>query len=725
MPGQPRKMTRHRLSCLAAVLLIVLGVNAVSAVVQVAMAKKTLVSPPLPPPGDTVVSSVGGSIQLIVAAGGITVSAAVADVTSMHFTVADPQGQIVFAERSDGTPMQWSLSASALDGLYIYEVRIIAGAQSLREAGRVRAESGVLLPSTHLVWGRLNKKSRLQTILDNTNTVSGMITEEGGVLSTQAADGIQYTLTIPPNALAATAEIALTPLISMSGIPMSSGVVAAVRLEPDGLVLLEPANLSIEFLATPPTGILGFLLPQDADTFQLSTVQTNGNMVSLSIDHFSDGGAIDPEDIIIAELERTLLAMYFGRGGIVETLSSGPSCTALLGGIADRVLEFAFLTDFYPDGPGDQTFEPIPCVVVPGGADDPFRCENFFDLRDAALQSLRNVTGGAFETADNQCLGGDASAERVAFQCIKLAEDLQDGVGIFAGLPDSLIDQKTCGIKILEVAPDSAAAQLLVGQSGEPALEGLAKDSEGNILEGRELVWGSLDEAILSAETADITASGGTAVSVSALSQGDTHLLVIDKLAADVGVRDPVFREFVIVDVIDFTGPWLGAVTATDNECFAMFDGTTLELEPAEIPSPVVLNLVQTERNITTPEFPAASAEVSNFDQLRVTAGDPPYIVSFSLGPTAQHPDCDDFFTNTGDFLEAPEFCAREGCQPLFCEQTVIGEGSLDNSGQTVEGDYGWREEIRYTVLFLSDPGSSPVTVTELCQGRDTFRVSR
>ncbi len=102
MPGQPRKMTRQGLACHAAVLLIVLGVNAVgvSAVAQVTIAKKTVIFPLLPPPGDIVVSTVGGSAVVIVDAGGITASPAVAGVTAMRFAVAGPDGQLLFVERS-------------------------------------------------------------------------------------------------------------------------------------------------------------------------------------------------------------------------------------------------------------------------------------------------------------------------------------------------------------------------------------------------------------------------------------------------------------------------------------------------------------------------------------------------------------------------------------------------------------------------------------------------
>jgi hypothetical protein len=62
---------------------------------------------------------------------GIQVSAVMPNVTSMALRVVDPQGQVVFDERSDGASIQWAPGTGASDGLYYYEVR--AGKEKKKE----------------------------------------------------------------------------------------------------------------------------------------------------------------------------------------------------------------------------------------------------------------------------------------------------------------------------------------------------------------------------------------------------------------------------------------------------------------------------------------------------------------------------------------------------------------------------------------------------------------
>ena len=54
---------------------------------------------------------------------GIQVSAAMPDVTSMMLRVVDPQGELIFDEKSDGAPIHWAPAAGCPDGVYSYEVR--------------------------------------------------------------------------------------------------------------------------------------------------------------------------------------------------------------------------------------------------------------------------------------------------------------------------------------------------------------------------------------------------------------------------------------------------------------------------------------------------------------------------------------------------------------------------------------------------------------------------
>jgi hypothetical protein len=100
---------------------------------------------------------------------GIQVAATVPFDTNFMLRVVDPQGQMVFDQKSDGAPIQWALAAGAPDGIYSYEVR--AGREKKKEkrddsqkpstkkpvwteSGTVSVQGGSIVPATE-------KESRL------------------------------------------------------------------------------------------------------------------------------------------------------------------------------------------------------------------------------------------------------------------------------------------------------------------------------------------------------------------------------------------------------------------------------------------------------------------------------------------------------------------------------------------------------------------------------------
>jgi hypothetical protein len=128
---------------------------------------------------------------------------------------------------------------------------------------------------------------------DPSAAVTVDIGPDGGVVTTTGSDGTAYTLTIPPGALFATEPITMTPVaLSDSSIPGArmSGVV----LEPDGLVLFEPATLEVT------TGGLA------ADTAALFRAGHNGEDLHLvpgtiaatavtTVPHFSSVGVLNAQ----------------------------------------------------------------------------------------------------------------------------------------------------------------------------------------------------------------------------------------------------------------------------------------------------------------------------------------------------------------------------------------------------------------------------------------------
>ncbi|MEW6210697.1 MAG: hypothetical protein AB1631_20195 [Acidobacteriota bacterium] len=98
---------------------------------------------------------------------------------------------------------------------------------------------------SHVEPQDLNLATDVVPILDTERAVTQVISTEGGNMIATASDGTLFILTFPPDALISDAEITMTPVSFAEGLPVSGGLVAAVRLEPEGLRLWEPATLLI------------------------------------------------------------------------------------------------------------------------------------------------------------------------------------------------------------------------------------------------------------------------------------------------------------------------------------------------------------------------------------------------------------------------------------------------------------------------------------------------
>ena len=120
-----------------------------------------------------------------------------------------------------------------------------------------------------------------------------MFDATGGDLSVTAADGTRYTLTVPPGALATSTEITATPVLSMGAAPLADGLIGAVRFGPSGLQFALPATLRIEGVnpeTSSGTTLIGFLRSNDGASMQLQAPLVVGNVIDLTLLHFSDAG---------------------------------------------------------------------------------------------------------------------------------------------------------------------------------------------------------------------------------------------------------------------------------------------------------------------------------------------------------------------------------------------------------------------------------------------------
>ena len=86
--------------------------------------------------------------------------------------------------------------------------------------------------------------------LDESKAVEAVVPLEGGVLHATGADGTQYALEIPGDALLNETKIRLIPA-AVSGLPFGGEQTYAAQLEPEGLFLNNYATLTI----TPPQEI--------------------------------------------------------------------------------------------------------------------------------------------------------------------------------------------------------------------------------------------------------------------------------------------------------------------------------------------------------------------------------------------------------------------------------------------------------------------------------------
>jgi hypothetical protein len=90
--------------------------------------------------------------------------------------------------------------------------------------------------------------------LADANAVSQLVSAgAGGTLDATGPDGSTYKLEIPAGALSSDSTIKMTPVASIGGLPFTSAA-GGVDIQPEGLILLKPARLTITPAHAPPAG---------------------------------------------------------------------------------------------------------------------------------------------------------------------------------------------------------------------------------------------------------------------------------------------------------------------------------------------------------------------------------------------------------------------------------------------------------------------------------------
>jgi hypothetical protein len=164
--------------------------------------------------------------------------------------------------------------------------------------------------------------------LDEGAGVESVIPMTGGTITTETSGGTRFTLTIPEHALLSDQKVQMTPVVSIDGLPLSGGLLAAVDLKPEGLLLFAPATLTIEFQHDiSPEEFLGFSYLNEGEELFLYPTQVTGSTVSIQLMHFTGygGGNSSSQDA-------SSMADYPPSSGEDQAMQAAASAVAKSGG---------------------------------------------------------------------------------------------------------------------------------------------------------------------------------------------------------------------------------------------------------------------------------------------------------------------------------------------------------------------------------------------------------
>ena len=206
---------------------------------------------------DTATVAVGGTVQLAV-------------------TIKDAQGSALTGRAvtwSSTTAARASVSNSGLvTGLQVGQSRIVATAEGKSDTATV------FVPPASVA-----------IILEQTGARTVTLGPAGGSIQTIDADGVRYTLVVPPLALMLPVAITMTPLLSVTGLPLSGGFVAGADFAPSGLVFAKPATLTISTSgqAGQNQRLVGLSYKGSGSGIGLTAAEATPNAVTFALNHFS------------------------------------------------------------------------------------------------------------------------------------------------------------------------------------------------------------------------------------------------------------------------------------------------------------------------------------------------------------------------------------------------------------------------------------------------------
>ncbi|MBA3341986.1 MAG: hypothetical protein H0T48_09140 [Gemmatimonadaceae bacterium] len=192
----------------------------------------------------------------------------------------------------------------------------------------------------------------VQLQMDSARAGWAIVSNSGGNVTATAADGTQFTLTIPQGALVSDEQITVTPVTSIAGLPGGATVVAGAQLEPDGLLLLEPATLEIK-PPSPVSAAQAFPIAWDAsgNDLHLHPVMPRSAVTAFQVNHFSGFAIASGSDAAMSAIDAKIPQACANR--VFRELNKAFAArrrAALMGdesGIADLAARFIELARSY------------------------------------------------------------------------------------------------------------------------------------------------------------------------------------------------------------------------------------------------------------------------------------------------------------------------------------------------------------------------------------------
>ncbi|MDK1027091.1 MAG: hypothetical protein QGM49_07180 [Actinomycetota bacterium] len=128
--------------------------------------------------------------------------------------------------------------------------------------------------------------------LDEAGASEATIGPEGGSVEADGSDGAHYRLDFPPGALADEVLIRIVPIADLVS-PVISRFTGGVQFEPEGLVMIVPATLTITGVVV-PDDVAGYSYSGEGSELVSTPVTTTGDAVELTVFHFSGTAAGSP-----------------------------------------------------------------------------------------------------------------------------------------------------------------------------------------------------------------------------------------------------------------------------------------------------------------------------------------------------------------------------------------------------------------------------------------------